>query len=97
MEEQKLILSKTMVELFVLHTWPKYIPAKDGVRTFDGSIITPERLLAMGSHPDFVDETFSILRQLTKLELTDEATGILCSLVTFSPDRDYPLELAESK
>ena len=97
MAEKKMIMSKTMIELFVLHSWPKYIESKNAVRTFDGSTITPQRLLDMGASAGFVDEAFHMFKQISRLKLTDEAIGILCSLVVFSPDRQYPIELAESK
>ena len=86
-----------MIELFVLHSWPKYIESKNAVRTFDGSTITPQRLLDMGTSAGFVEEAFHMFKQISRLKLTDEAIGILCSLVVFSPDRQYPIELAESK
>ena len=96
-DEQVMILSKTMIELFVLHSLPKYTESKNAVRTFDGTSFTPQRLVDLGASEDFVDDAFHLLQEISRLKLTDEAIGILCSLVTFSPDREYPIELAESK
>ena len=82
-----------MVEMFILHTIPKYDPVSNSVRTFDGTYVSYDRMIAGGGTHEFASDTFEIIRAIHELKLTPEALGILCCLVLFSPDREYSASL----
>ena len=87
------ILSSSMVEIMLLHSWPKYDAARNGVQTFDGSWVTQERLIEQGVEPSFAEDLFSLFYSISRCKLSAESIGLLCCLVLFSPDRNYSKEL----
>ena len=93
---QMTVLSKTMIELCALHSFPRYEHDNKSIYTFDGSSINKSKLELL-SNAEFAEDVFRLLDRIHTLKLSNDNIGILCCITLFSPDRNYDTTLNQSK
>lgn len=92
-QEQVIILSSSLLEIFVLQSVTKYDPLTKCVTTFDGSVINQARLEAFADSDDFGKSAFNLFARVRNTACSTHLLALMATLTLFSPDRNYSPEL----
>ena len=96
LEDQVTVISRTIIELFTLHSIPHYDPIGETVRTFTGDAVDQYTMEDV-TGDEFSSSLFYVLKKAMRCKMNASMASMLTCITLFSPDRDYKNELNESK